>query len=100
VDGIRDNDRCDSRSPGVVENRLRGFHQGLKEVGYIEGECATHLAAGSHTNSQGDVDALVTIDGAMELTELARAGRRLMGTAQTINLGADIFLADTTREVR
>jgi hypothetical protein len=30
------------------------------------------------------------------LTELARAGRRLMGRAQTINLGADVFLADTT----
>jgi hypothetical protein len=43
-----------------------------------------------------DIDVLVTIDGAMDLTALARAGRRLMGTAQTINLGADIFLADTT----
>jgi hypothetical protein len=42
-----------------------------------------------------DIDVLVTIDGAMELTGLARAGRRLMGRAQTINLGADIFLADT-----
>jgi hypothetical protein len=31
----------------------------------------------------------------MDLTELARAGRRLKGLAQTINLGADIFLADT-----
>jgi hypothetical protein len=41
-----------------------------------------------------DADVLVTIDGAMELTELARAGRRLQGFAQTINLGADIFLAD------
>jgi hypothetical protein len=43
-----------------------------------------------------DVDVLVTIDGAMELTELARAGRRLMGRAQTINVGADVFLARTT----
>jgi hypothetical protein len=43
-----------------------------------------------------DVDVLVTIDGAIDLTRLARAGRRLMGRAQTINLGADIFLADTT----
>jgi hypothetical protein len=44
-----------------------------------------------------DVDVLVTIDAAMDLTVLARSGRRLMGEAQTINLGADIFLADTTR---
>ena len=42
------------------------------------------------------VDVLVTIDAAMDLTRLARSGRRLMGQAQTINLGADIFLADTT----
>src|SRR5215468_5802519 len=32
-----------------------------------------------------DVDVLVTIDGAMDLTRLARSGRRLMGQAQTIN---------------
>jgi hypothetical protein len=32
----------------------------------------------------------------MELTELARISRQLMGSAQTINLGADIFLADAT----
>ena len=43
-----------------------------------------------------DVDVLVTIDAAMDLTRLARSGRRLMGQAQTINLGAYIFLADTT----
>ena len=30
----------------------------------------------------------------MDLDPLARLGRRLQGTAQTINLGADIFLAD------
>ena len=43
-----------------------------------------------------DVDVLVTIDGAMDLAGLARSGRRLIGRAQTINLGADVFLADTT----
>jgi hypothetical protein len=41
-----------------------------------------------------DADVLVTIDAAMDLDPLARLGRRLKGTAQTINLGADIFLAD------
>jgi hypothetical protein len=41
-----------------------------------------------------DADVLVTIDGAMDMAKLARAGRRLKGNAQTINLGADIFLAD------
>ena len=42
-----------------------------------------------------DVDLLVTVERAMDLSQLARAGRRLKGVAQTINLGADIFLADT-----
>jgi hypothetical protein len=43
-----------------------------------------------------DVDVLVTIDAATDLTKLSRSGRRLMGQAQTINLGADIFLVDMT----
>jgi hypothetical protein len=41
-----------------------------------------------------DADVLVTIDAAIDLDPLARLGRRLQGAAQTINLGADIFLAD------
>ena len=41
-----------------------------------------------------DADVLVTIDAGMELTRLARAGRRLKGQAQRINLGGDIFLAN------
>jgi len=43
-----------------------------------------------------DVDLLVTIERAMDLSQLARSGRRLKGAAQAINLGADIFLIDTT----
>jgi hypothetical protein len=42
-----------------------------------------------------DIDLLVTVEEAVDLTQLAGAGRRLKGLAQTINLGADIFLADT-----
>ena len=41
-----------------------------------------------------DADVLVTIDAAVHLDPLARLGRRLKGTAQTVNLGADIFLAN------
>jgi hypothetical protein len=43
-----------------------------------------------------DADVPVTIDAAMDLDRLARLGRRLQGTAQTINLGADIFLANAS----
>ena len=39
-----------------------------------------------------DADVLVTIDADINLAPLARLGRRLKGTAQTINLGADISL--------
>jgi hypothetical protein len=41
-----------------------------------------------------DADVLVIIDADIDLAPLARIGRRLKGTAQTINLSADIFLAD------
>jgi hypothetical protein len=41
-----------------------------------------------------DADVLVTIDAAMDLGPLASLGRRLQGTVQRINLGADILLAD------
>jgi hypothetical protein len=41
-----------------------------------------------------DADVLVIVDADIDLAQLARLGRRLKGTAQTINLGADIFLAD------
>jgi hypothetical protein len=41
-----------------------------------------------------DADVVVTIDDTMDLDPLARLGRRLKGSAQTINLGVDIFLAD------
>lgn len=42
-----------------------------------------------------DADVLVTIDAAIDLGPLAVIGRRLMGTGGSINLGADVFLADT-----
>ncbi len=41
-----------------------------------------------------DADVLVTIEDGLDLASLAEKGRRLKGTAQQMNLGADIFLAD------
>jgi uncharacterized protein DUF6932 len=41
-----------------------------------------------------DADVLVIVDADIDLAPLARVGRRLKGTAQTINLGVDIFLAE------
>jgi predicted nucleotidyltransferase len=61
---------------------------GVRRIGLL-GSVATAKAIPK------DVDLLVTIERTMDLSQLARAGRRLKGLAQTINLGADIFLADT-----
>ncbi len=41
-----------------------------------------------------DADVLVTIEDGLDLGPLAAKGRSLKGTAQQMNLGADIFLAD------
>jgi len=41
-----------------------------------------------------DADVLVTVTDEMDLTTLAKLGRRLKGTAQQFNHGADIFLAN------
>src|SRR5476649_2677449 len=41
-----------------------------------------------------DVDVLVTVDDTVDLSRLARAGRGLQGSAQSMNLGADIFIAN------
>jgi hypothetical protein len=57
--------------------------------------CSPHEGPYREENPK-DADVLVTIDDTMDLDELARAGRRLKGSAQTINLGADIFLADAS----
>jgi predicted nucleotidyltransferase len=41
-----------------------------------------------------DVDLLVVISDSADLTPLATSARRLQGHAQTMNRGADVFLAD------
>jgi hypothetical protein len=48
----------------------------------------------THRPIPKDADVLVIIHADMDLASLASIGRRLKGSAQTINLGADIFLAD------
>ena len=87
-------------SPSVAEPRrplLLGVFSFVLATRLCPGVRRTALL-GSLTTAKAipkDVDLLVTVERAMDLTQLARAGRRLKGLAQTINLGADIFLADT-----
>ena len=89
-------------SPSVVEPReplLLWAYSFVRAARLSEGVRRIALL-GSMTTAKAipkDVDLLVTIERTVDLTQLARAGRRLKGLAQSINLGADIFLADTTR---
>ena len=43
-----------------------------------------------------DADVLVTLAGDADVARLAQLGRRLKGRAQSLNSGADIFLADAS----
>lgn len=85
--------------PSVAEPRpvlLDAVRDFVREAGGLEGVLRIALVGSLATDKPvpKDADVLVTIDAAMELAALARAGRRLKGRAQALNLGADIFLAD------
>jgi hypothetical protein len=45
-----------------------------------------------------DADILIWIGSDVDLKKLAEVGRRLKGKAQSLNLGADIFLANSANE--
>ena len=86
-------------SPSVAEPRrplILGVLSFVRAIRDCPGVLRVALL-GSLTTTKAipkDAEVLVTIDGAEAIPRLARAGRRLKGSAQTMNLGADIFLAD------
>jgi len=86
-------------SPSVAEPRrplLLAAYSFVRAASFLAGVRRISLL-GSLVTAKAipkDVDLLVTIDNTMDLTQLARAGRRLMGSIQSINLAADVFLAD------
>lgn len=86
-------------SPSIAEPRpvlLAAVCDFVHEAAGCSGALRISLIGSLTTNKAvpKDADVLVRIDGGMKLAELARAGRRLKGRAQNINLGGDIFLAD------
>lgn len=93
--------RSHGPTPSVAEPRrplLLAVHSFVRAAQNCAGILRIALL-GSLTTTKSipkDADVLVTIDGAIELAELARAGRRLQGSAQTINLGAASFFLHTT----
>jgi hypothetical protein len=90
-----------SPRPSVAEPRrelLLAVRSFVRAAGTCPGVLRIALVGSLVTSKEipKDADVVVTIDSGMDLAKLARAGRRLKGSAQTINLGADIFLADVT----
>jgi hypothetical protein len=86
-------------SPSIEEPRpvlLAAVRDFVREASGCAGVLRVSLVGSLSTDKPvpKDADVLVTIDGDMDLRKLARAGRRLQGQAQHINLGGDIFLAD------
>src|SRR5262245_22506577 len=51
----------DGRLPEVIANRLRGFHRGLRDVGYVEGENVTVL----YRYAENQSDRLPALAGAL-----------------------------------
>jgi len=93
--------RYDEPTPSVAEPRpvlLAAVRDFVGDAIGCAGVLRVSLIGSLTTNKSvpKDADVLVTIDNGMDLTKLARAGRRLKGRAQGINLGGDIFLADVT----
>ena len=93
--------RKQSPKPSVAEPR-RHLLLAVRSFVHAARDCrgVKRIAlVGSLTTSKvipKDADVLVVIDESVDLPQLARAARQLKGGAQTINLGADIFLADPT----
>lgn len=95
----QDRRRYNEPSPSIADPRpvlLAAVRDFVREAAGHAGVVRISLIGSLTTNKAvpKDADVLVRIDGAIELAELARAGRRLKGRAQNINLGGDIFLAD------
>jgi hypothetical protein len=88
------------RYGGVVDNPREFLLKAVLEFVRSAPKCPGVLRialVGSLTTtkpSPKDADTLVTIEDGLDLDLLAKTGRRLKGSSQTINLGGDIFLAD------
>jgi hypothetical protein len=78
--------RSDLLAAGLTFVRAAVKITGVRQVSLIGSIC-------SDKSDPKDIDFLVVIGPDIELEALATAGRRLKGTTQGVNRGADIFLA-------
>jgi predicted nucleotidyltransferase len=80
----------------VRSKLLTAVHEFLRSASRLSGVRRIALIGSLTTvkTNPKDADVLVTVAEEMDLTQLAKLGRRLKGSAQQINHGADIFIAN------
>ena len=72
---------------------LRRFVQSVRELPGVNSIAVLGSIVTTKPNPK-DIDVLVVVADNADLTPLATAARRLQGHAQSVNRGADVFLAD------
>lgn len=79
---------------------LQALRRFVREAQQIEGVKRISVVGSMLTAKADpkDVDVLLVVADDADLTDLARYGRRLKGHAQSLNRGADVFLANERRE--
>jgi len=89
-----------NKENAVRSQLLAAVHEFVRSASRLSGVQRIALIgslATAKTNPK-DADVLVTVSDDMDLKSLAKLGRCLKGTAQQINHGADIFLANPKGE--
>jgi len=84
----------------IRSHLIAAVHEFVRSASRISGVQRVALIGSLATAKANpkDADVLVTVVDEVDLTSLAKYGRRLKGTAQQINHGADIFLANAKGE--
>lgn len=88
--------RYEDLSAGELRARLLGFAgEFVRDARTLPGITRIALLGSLLTpkDDPKDIDLVVTVADACDLTPLAKLGRRLQGRAQGLNHGADVFLA-------
>jgi len=90
----------DTQQPTLRERLLIEAEQFVRAVARLEGIRGIALLGSILTPKQEpkDIDVLVVVDNEVDLAPLAKCARQLQGRAQSMNRGADVFLANPEGE--
>ena len=86
------NAAVEGHRPQLLEG-LRRFVRSARELPGVKSIAVLGSIVTTKPNPK-DIDVLVVVADDADLTPLATAARRLQGHAQSVNRGADVFLAD------